>query len=364
MYTLFTSRPEPEYAVTMSPAFELIKRNIQKEIGRIVDYYQSRVFAVKGDHLLVRMLMQASVPADYSIDQFMMAVSARAPYIAKHFRFTSEIEYGVFHPGTFYGPGNQELIFSTDEYFDPYEAAANWKALKPLKVLDHQISDFGLLLPSGKTGSTGSGFCAISINLPMLLCMYRGFLLDQDARRRTSDGASMLLGTTHFVHMYVLPSLLESHVDIVLMNRMSNLFHGVPMSTAVRKYVFHVMNPAPSVDKILLGVIDRLAGKRANYAAYLENIPSVFHESMLESLKMPDYSKTRQVRWALIVSRLAAMNFLLQLGGDQGVASNGTMINEMKKICGYLNRETMLQSLLPPPLYMDVSDFINSIMIA
>lgn len=364
MYTLFTSRSEPQYPVTMSPAFEMIRRNFQKEINKIIDYYHTRVFATQGNHLLVRLLMQAAVPASYSLDQFMSVVYARSPYIAKHFRFTSEIEYGIFHEGVFYGPGNKELIFSNEDYFDPYEATLNWKDQKPIKVLDHQISDLSLLLPNGKTNSTGQGFCAISINLPLLLCMYRAFLLDQDNRRRSSDGASMLLGTTHFVHMYVLPSMLYSHVDVALMNRMSNLFHELEMSKPIRKYVFHVIDQSDKVDKILLEVIRRLDGKRSNYAAYLENIPSVYHTSMLESLKMPDFSKTRQVYWALIVSRLAVMNFLLQLGGENGVASNGVFINELKKICKYLTNENILGAMLPPAQYIDVTQFIDSVLAA
>lgn len=362
MYTLFTSRPEPQYPVTMSPAFEMIRRNFQKEINKIVDYYNNRVFAVQGNHLLVRLLMLSPVSPDATIDQFMATVYARAPYIAKHFRFTSEIEYGIFHDGPFYGPGNRELIFYNEDYFDPYEATANWKTQKPIKVLDHQISDLGLLLPNGKTNSTGMGFCAVSINLPLLICQYRAFLMDQDARRKSSDGVSMLLGTNHFVNMYVLPSMLESHVDVALMNRMSNLFYGNEMSKPVRKYVFHVIDQADKVDKVLLEVIRRLSDKRANYAAYLENIPSVYHKSMLESLKMPDLSRTKQVFWGLIVSRLAVMNFLLQLGGENGVASNGTFVNELKKICKYLTHESMLQALLPPSQYLDVSEFIDSVL--
>ncbi len=364
MYTLFTSRPEPQFSVMMSPAFEMIRRNFQKEISKIIDYYQTRVFAVQGNHLLVRLLMQAAVPANYTLDRFMSTVYARSPYIAKHFRFTSDIEYGIFHEGVFYGPGNKEIIFNNEEYFDPYEVSADWKNQRPIKVLDHQISDLSLLLPNGKVNSTGQGFCALSINLPMLLCMYRAFLLDQNSRRRSREGASMLLGTTHFVHMYVLPTLLESHVDIALMNRMSNIFHGIEMSKPVRKYVFHVIDQSDKVDRVLQEVVKRLEGKRANYAAYLQNMPSVYHTSMLESLKMPDFSKTRQVRWALVVSRLAAMNFLLQLGGESGVASNGVFINELKKICNYLTRENMLEALLPPSQYLDVSQFIDSVLTA
>lgn len=361
MYSLFTNQYSGHTSVVKPPGFDLIKRTYQREIDKIIDYFNNRVFAVKGDHLLCRLLMIASVPVQYDIDQFMEIVYARSPFIAKHFRLTTDRECGLFHDGIFYGPGNQELIFSNEDYFNPYDAIANWKNLRPIKVLSHQISDLALMLPNGYANSTGQGFCSISINLPMLICMYRGFLMEQTAKI-TGDGESTsLLGVTHFVHMYVLPGMLESHIDIVLLNRLNNLFKNQEMSLPLRKHVFNVIDYGVRIDEILKDVIGRLTDKRATYFSYLQNIPSIYHESMLESLVMPDFPHTRQVWWALNLSRFEVMNFLINIGGEAGVHGNGTLINEMKKTCRYLARENMLKSLLPPQLYFDISVLIQDV---
>ena len=360
MYNLFTDHYMSTSPVTKPPGFDLVKRIYQREIQTIQNYYNNRVFAVQGNHLLCNILNMARVPIQYEMNQFMEIVQARTPYVAKHFRLTSAIEYGVFHEGVFYGPGNKELIFSDESYFNPFEAVNNWKTLKPIKVLSHQISDFGLLLPDGKANSSKSGFCSVSINIPMLICMYRGFLTQQLAKIK--DGTQSLLGVTHFVHMYVLPSMLNSHIDIVLMNRLSNLFRETEMSISLKKHAFQVVDYGQRVDVIFKELLGRLEGNRGTYYAYLQNIPSIFHEDMLASLKMPDFSRTRQVWWALNISRFEISGLLMSVGGDTGRASNTQLMNDLNKACRYLSRENMLRAILPPDLYVDVSLFVEEVL--
>jgi hypothetical protein len=306
--------------------------------------------------------MTASVPTEYDIERFMEVVMARSPYVAKHFRFTSDIEYGVFHEGTFYGPGNKEIIFSHEEYFNPFDAVQNWRTLQPIKVLSHQISDFGLLLPDGKNSSTGQGFAAVAINLPMLLCMYRGFLMDQSAGIDSGGNSQSLLGVTHFVHMYVLPSMLYSHIDYVIMNRMYNLYHGNEMSRPTRKHAFLVVDYGDRMDNVLKEILKRLEDYKGSYFAYLQNIPSIFEEDMQVSLVMPDMPRTRQAWWALNVTRFEIMAFLIQLGGDGGVNSNTMLIHQLQRACQYLGRENMLKAILPPSLGLEVEAFLDEVL--
>jgi len=362
MYNLFASEFAGNLPVVRPPGFELIQRTYQREITTIVNYYNNRVFAVQGNHLLCRLLMTASVPVEYDIERFMEVISARSPYVAKHFRFTSDIDYGVFHDGVFYGPGNKELIFYNEDYFNPFDAVQNWKALQPIKVLSHQISDFGLLLPDGKNASTGQGFCAISINVPMLLCMYRGFLMDQSARLDSKGESQGLLGVTHFVHMYVLPSMLYSHIDYVIMNRMYNLYHDIDMSRATRKHAFLVVDYGDKMDNVLREILKRLEDYKGSYYAYLQNIPSIFEKDMQVSLIMPDMARTRQAWWALNITRFEIMAFLIQLGGEGGVNSNTTLIHQLQRTCQYLDRENMLKTILPSTLGLEVDAFIGEVM--
>lgn len=361
MYNLFTPHYNVQSAVTKPAAFELIQRTYQREIEKITDYFNNRVFTVPGNHLLCRILDTLTIPLSYETEMFLETLYARAPFVANHFRLTSSRNYGMFHDGVFYGAGNNEILFYNEEYFNPFEALDNWKKLKPIKVLAHQISDLGLILPDGQLSSTASGFCALSINIPMLICMYRGFMLERSSMALMNKEMNQLKAE-HFVKMYVLPSMLSSHIDIVIMNRLNNLARDNPMSKQTRRYAFAVIDYSQKLDLILVEVMQRLKTSKNNYYSYLQNIPSIYHESMLESLIMPSFPQTRQVWWALTVSRAEIMSLLLLLGGQEGMKRNGTHMADLKKTCRYLLRENMLKSLLPADLYTQVTMFTSEVL--
>lgn len=354
MYKLFTKKADSNNAVIRPPTFELIKRTYQRELDKIVEYYNTRVYAVQSNHLLCRILTTGYVPIQYEMSRFMEVAYTRAPYVAKYFNLTSEINYGKFFDGVFYGEGNDEIILYTDDYFNPFDAIANWRTLKPVTVLEHPISDLDLLLPNGENNSTAKGLCVISINLPMLLAMYKGFLQHQ-----ASIGGQR--GVTHFVHMYVLPGMLQSHLEIVLLNRVKNQFYAAPMSSSLKHHPFMVTDYSNQVDRVAKDIIKHLKDKQTLYTQYLKCIPSFYNEDMQEFLLMPDMAKTRQVWWALILTRLGTMKFLLDIGEDKGVSSNGTYINKIQIDIKQLLRENLIATVLPKDLFYETKETFEEI---
>ena len=356
MYNLFTKKVESNNSVIRPANFELIRRIYQRELATIAQYYNSRVYTVKSNHILCRLLNTGYVPIEYSLERFLEAAYARAPYLAKYFNFTSELGYGKVFDGDFYGPGNDEIIIYNEDYFNPFEAAGNWKALQPLKVLEHPVSDFSLLLPNGNDHNSAKGLVVITINVPMLLVMYRGFLLSRSGR-----DSEQQLGISHFVHMYVLPSMMESHTDIVVLNRLKNLFYAAPMSQSTKHHPFPIVDYSDKVDRVNTDVLKHLKDTSRLYSQYLKCIPSMVNEDMQESLLMPDLAKTRQVWWALIMARLSTMKFLIDLGGEHGQDANGTYIHKLQIDIRQLRRESVLDSVLPIDIAYDVEQVFNDI---
>ena len=345
MQKLFTKRFDSTNSVIKPPAFELIRRIYQRQIDTITDYYHSRVIGVPSNHLLCRLLTTANVPFQYDVDRYMEAAYARSPYVGKYFNLTSEINYGRFNDGVFYGPGNDELLLYDESYFNPYDALLQWKTLSPVKVLEHPISDFGLKLPDGRSNSTATGLSVVSIDIPLLLLQYRGFVMEQYGR--IIGGEAGQLATSHFVHMYVLPGMIKSHIDLVIMNRLKNLYYGAPMSQATTKHPFQVIDYGSRVDRVLLDVLKHIENKSTLYSTSLKSIPSVYGQDMQDALMVPDMSPTRQVWWALILTRLSTASFLLDVGGKEGVRSNGDYLNKYQLIIKQLERDSVLASVLP-----------------
>lgn len=359
MYNLFTQRFEGNNSQIKPPGFELVRRIYQREIDNIVSYYHDRVFAVKSNHLLCRVITTGMVPIGYDMERFMEAAYARSPYLSNHFNFTSEINYGNFEKGVFYGKGNDELLIYSEEYFDPIDGLENWKDLRPVKVLEHPISDFGLLLPNGLVHSTAKGLCVISINLVMLFVQYRGFVTEQMAKRGTVDAS--LLDTAHFVHMYVLPGMLQSHMEIAILNRFKNLFYGAPMSTATKHHPFPVVDYSDRTDKVLKEILKHVKDSKMSYYSALKNIPTIYSEDMQDALLMPDVAQTVQVWWALILTRLSTMKFLIDLQGTNGVHNNRSFVNKLKIEVKRLEKQPAMNTRLPDDLKDGVFEMVDEI---
>lgn len=345
MYNLFSKRFESASSITKPPGFELIRRTYQRELANITDYYNSRVYAVQSNHLLCRVITSGFVNTDYSLDRFMDVAYSRSPYVAKHFNMTDEISYGKMFDGVFYGKGCDEVIMYNDDYFNAYDALENWKTLTPVKVLEHPISDFSLILPDGKVNNTAKGLAVITINIPMLLLMYKGFLIQQAAKIGQAQ-----LGVEHFVHMYVLPGMMQSHMEIVFLNRLKNNFYAAPMSASTRHLPFLVVDYSDKVDRVCDEILDNLNDSSKPFFMYLKNIPCFYSEDMQDALIMPDVTRTRQIWWSLLLTRLGTIKFLLDLGNERGRVANMSMINKLLIDIRQIKRENIVSLVLPEDL--------------
>lgn len=360
MYQLFTKVFDSQNAVIRPPEFELIRRTYQAQLLNITEYYHNRVYAIKSNHLLCRLLTTAEIPVHYELDRYLEAAYTRSPYVAKHFNFTSDINYGKVSPSVFYGDTNTEVILYNEDDFDISESIRDWKNIQAVKVLEHPFSDLGLLLPTGINHSTDNGLVAMTVNIPLLLLQYRGFLLEQLAK--SSNGSVSMLGVSHFVHMYVLPNILHSHLELCLMNRLINLYYGAPMGDSLKHHPFPLIDYSGKLDKVLTIIVKRLERTKMLYFSMLKNVPSIENGDIQVSLLMPDIARTRQVWWALLLTRLKVVKFLMDIGGDQGISMNRSIVNKLKIDLKRLQDENMIKSLLPHDLYFDTQETILSLL--
>lgn len=359
MYQLFTKVFDSANAVLKPPEFELIKRTYQAQLMNITQYYHNRVYAVRSNHLLCRLLTTAEIPVQYDLDRYLEVAYTRSPYIAKYFNFTSEINYGRVQPSVFYGNENSEIILYTEEYFDP-SVIKEWRNIQAVKVLEHPFSDLGLLLPTGISHSTDTGLVVMSINIPLLLYQYRGFVLEQ--KTKILSGSDSLLGVAHFVHMHVLPNILHSHMELCIINRLMNIHYGAPMGEALKHHPFSVINYGSKIDRTLTTIVVRLRKTRMLYFSMLKNIPSIDYPDSQAALIMPDMARTRQVWWSLLLARLRVICFLIDIGGSNGLAMNRSLINKCQTDLKRVLDENVIKTLLPDDMYFDIEIAIRELL--
>jgi len=363
MYSIFSTIDTDNSAISIPSEYNQIRDTYQNEVNSIINYYNNRVFSVKSNHVLCKLLNLSTPSITYTIERYMQIADTRSPYIGKIFNFTSEINVGKFHKGIFYGPDVEEIIYSTSEYINPFELIPNWKKIEAVKVLYHPFSNMNLLLPNGFKHSTEKGTAFIGINIELLLLQYRCFMIEQNNKLANQAGNDVsILSHRHFVHMYVLPNMIKSHIDMVLLNRLMNIFYGAPMGGDIKKHPFHISDYSNKLDNVLELVIKRLKNNSRPYQHLLKNIPSVFNKNMQVSLVMPDMAQTRQVWWSLVLSRIKIMKFLIDIGGVAGIRNNRMHINKLQVTIKHLIEENVIEAMLPTDLYFDTIETLKDIL--
>ena len=354
MITLLNSDTSINYPVSIDASFEYVKRSIQRDLDKVKEYYSSRTFGIKSDHILVRLLYQGLAPLTYDLETYSRAVSSRAPDLSRHFRFGSSISSGRVHTDTFYDNRGKELIIHDDTYVNPYEVQRNWKSYPSVKVLYHNESDFSLTLPIGDYRSSHYGMSVISINISALLIQYREFLLSQTSQFKETNS---LLGPTHFLMKYVFPNMLESHLDVCFFNRVVNNSTGRPNSVCYKKLPFVVVDYRDKIDYVLSKTIDRIRQPNLNYEAMLLNIPT-FTSNAREAIGLPDIAFTRQVKWTMFVARMNWLDWLITLEPSK-LLKNGKHVNELYSLALQMRNEYTIKRELPLEYSIEVEYFIN-----
>lgn len=361
MYKLFTQIHEENNSIIKPVMMDYILKVYRKDVQDVVSYRKRSVSTVKSNHLLCRIVHAGSVPMDYEIERFMAAAYARSPYISKHFRLTSPIDFGALHSNVFLGPSSREILIYDESYFNPFDETLKWQDIQAVKILYLEDSSMSLQLPDGIKHSSCEGIGVFSINIPLLLYQYRCFEKDQVGKNVISEESGKL-GIPHFVKMYVLPNMLYSKVEFMVLNRFMNLYYGKPMDAQLTNMPISTLSDyREKLDREMKSIVKHVSDSRKMYYSILKNIPCVFQQDMQAFLQMPDMSNTRQVWWALFISRLKIMKFLIDIGGDKAVSSNSFYVSVLKVDIKRLMSENILDKVFDTDLVYDYMQIISEI---
>lgn len=352
MYSLFSDRKR-DYGGKISDyhLHNVLKRTVE-DVERVIDYYRYGTFAVPNTHLLVKLINTISTPLSYDLDRYDDVTRARAFYAANSLQLTSSINIGRWFHGVFYKEC-PELILAYVGNDRASELVKDWRNLQAVKFLETPISNMRYLVPNGENRQTEQGLVVVSVDLAMLMIQYRCFMEEQYARM--ADKGSML-GVTHFVAKYVLPNMLKSQTDLAIFNRLYNLQMGAPMGHGIDKHPFYITDYTDQLDKGLLIYLERLTNSKREYANYVDQLPSAFNDHPLD---MPDVLETRQVWWLLFLSRIKASEFLIDVGGREGVDFNRELIGKLKIQIKAFDSDKLIERMTFGKVKDDLLDFFR-----
>lgn len=355
MYTLLNERVAPAKGIVAFPEFTYVKNGLSRNLETAVNYYRANPMAVDSSHLLVRLLQSISIPFGEDVIIYKDRVTDLALNLAMSLGMTSPIATGKTFDGVFYGKGSSEVLLAHIEDFDARLSVTRWQDLEPIRVLKHPRTDVAMLLPNGQSYSRESGLCVIAINIPMLACQYRQFCIQAALTKDTP------LSVNQFVHMFALPNMLYSQLDIAIVNRLYALFRGWSIADAPATTPFALPNYQANLDPILNRVLQNAQRMVTHdFANLLRGIPLVTANSLWDLARLPQVLATRQVTWALILARLTMFELLVQINYISRNENNGVSLNVIRKALLELKSDQSMRGGLTAADYRLVQSELKS----
>ena len=166
-----------------------------------------------------------------------------------------------------------------------------------------------------------------------------------------------------FVHMYVLPNMLPSQTDLVIFNRIDNLSKGAPLGQSRKRHPFVLPDTYDRRSiRIQQDILRNLENDNPDFVTILRSIPAVSRDSMEQVLRTPDVAPTRQVDWAITISRLPGLAFLTRVAREGGRNRNQRELNAIARSVRLYQTGNVMKSRLPEDLYWDVQLEIDQVM--
>jgi hypothetical protein len=358
MYNLFKKVSPILQGIIKFPEWYYVRDQLKRNLGTVISYYRKNPTAVPSSHFLVRLLQSITVPQSQNLERYYNNVDAMCLNLSMALKMTSSIYAGSVFNGVFYGQDSKEILVVDNEAFNYFEAHKNWQNLCPVKVLSHSMSDLSLNLPDGHKNGSETGLAVISINITLLAVQYRAFRLNEIMTVGNSDSQKSIM---QFIRMYVIPNMLFSHLDYALFNRMLNKLTGAPLGEGKKIHSFYLTDYDNKIDAIQEKFLDNFLSTNKDFATIMKTIPMVTKDNLEEVLLLPDIAPTRQIDWALAISRLPALTFLFLLLKATSGNRNQADINSVLYHIRMYKSSSLMRNQLPMEMYYDIQDQIDFI---
>ncbi len=321
------------------PDVNYVRRISMENIDKLTNYYRTRIYRVKSNHLLVQILNHLYIPLTIENERILDSILVRGERVGKMFKLTSSFTYGDIFNGVFFGNNVDEIILYDDSYFSIIDMDIHWRNYRPVRVLFHPKSDLDLMLPNGKKSSNEGGTAVISVNIGMLAIQYKKFMEDQLLKNPDQTP----LDASYFIHMYVLPNMLPDILDWSIYNRFIYNLDSYKKPDVYFRHPIVINKVDDKVDKIIEKEQKLLLGNGLFIADYFKHLISVSNKNMWYNMLLPDYALTLQSTWAILLSRIRVIADISQLGGPSFIKKNKAEINLLLRDIKYLNVDRVIR---------------------
>lgn len=320
MFSLFNPPFNRDRTPIVLPMFDYLIKQTQHEVNKVVDYHQQNIVHAKTTDRLVKLLIELQSFMDLSPENLVNTVRNNTARLCNAYNFVSPINNAkITNQGEMYNRNNPELFIFVEYPFSVKNCVENYKALKPVRVVSHDFTDFGYGLANGCYQSPESGLSIFTIDIALLALQYQQWF----QKERYIKERDYHLPTTYFVVRYIWTGLLSTHVDNVIFNRVLNRLKNQPNTMTKSPHSFYTVDYGDRFDSTIDQLISRFKTQPMDWLQRLNSIPSLEYGSFFNAVSYPDTAPTRQIKWAMVLSKLKIVEFLLLTDRfDQNTALN------------------------------------------
>lgn len=307
MYSLFRDAPNRKLGQSTDPGLAYVRRTYQTLIKDVQSYYRKAPKYVEATNLFALIIQQFELSATMDDAEWVNHVERWARGVIPKLGIVSPINKGkVYTQGVTLGPQSEEIVVASYEKFRTEGLSTIWRDLKPVRYLYHTRTD--MMLPIMNNSTPGRAFGVLSVNIPMLMVQYRYW-----RKWQRSMGVVQLENAVRFVGSILLPSMIESFLDIAFFNRLDRQSQDIPNPKFPSPHPFYITDLSDRLKKIEESINFEAILKGIEVEGLAAITPMIVKPNLFEVLKLPREPITYQNQWAITMSRLPYVRYLVRM---------------------------------------------------
>lgn len=324
-------------------ASSLLIQNFEMDIRNYIDWRNRDVSSVPVDHWMVSLIFTLGQKLGYDLNRSVEDIYRRVDFlsneIAMTFGFTTMANPGRLHIGdsgntTIYLIGKSPLrkgVSRTTPYAD----------MVPIRYLSHDSTNVSMGSPAEKEELIGLGMDAIEIDLGLLMLQFTLWTKEQ-----VESGETDLRNPQMFVGMHVLPKLKFSQYAIAFMNRIAATAEGLPTNDTFYRLSKGFADRTRDCQNIISQLAEVYLKRDVTFEYLLGSLPVPMMGTLGVAGTIPEYIPTRQITWALVLSRYNLVRYLFALGRVDPVRAKRYPVNDIRRVINRLINDGGLRQTL------------------
>lgn len=335
MYTLFNSDSNQEKISVVIPKFNSVKKIINEDIQKVMDYYREYNYQISHTHLIVRILSILNVSFSRSIPDYINTAIERTPIIARLLKLIYPTNDKVeTHNGTFYNEHITEYIIASDDNFDVDYVTKHWGFVSPVKIHTHPFTDFSYGFANSKYNSQSeTGVAVISVNIPMIALQWRLF------NRLFKDNSNFYIKANAFAIRYVMLNTLRNHMEHTVINRFMAYYLQKPVSPFLKNHSIFVNDITSKLDEAILQMVETVEKKKVNINQVFTMFPTLYFPAWSSVIRMPDIVTTQYNKWIFLVAYLPYIELYLAMVKNKDIRSDRDTLFTIRRQLKYLENQ-------------------------